>query len=236
MILKLKKDVDESKANELGKELESFVLKQNGLFVLVTPSKLKEVEEKHKSFESENFIFNDDIQLASKNFIPSTREIKITDEIIIGGKTNNTLVITGPCSVESEKQIDESAQLCKKLGVKILRAGAFKPRTSPYSFQGMGIDGLKLLYKMSSKYGLKIISEVRDSTHVEDIIQYADIVQIGAKAMYDHGILKACEKTNKPVLLKRGFGTTIQELVQAAESTCASQIFSNIVFGVIFFS
>ncbi len=217
MILRLKNNVDETKANQLGKELESFVLKQNGLFVLVTPSKLKEVKEKHKSFVSENFIFNDDIQLASKKFIPSTREIKITDEIIIGGKTNNTLVITGPCSVESEKQIDESAQLCKKLGVKILRAGAFKPRTSPYSFQGMGIDGLKLLDKMRSKYGLKIISEVRDSTHVQDIIEYADIVQIGAKSMYDHGILKACSKINKPVLLKRGFGTTVQEFVQAAE-------------------
>lgn len=217
MIIKLKNNIGESKANELGKELQSFVLKQNGSFILITPSKLKEVEEKHKSLVSESFVFNDDIQLASKKFIQHTREIKISDEISIGGKTNNTLVITGPCSVESEKQIDESAQLCKKLGVKILRAGAFKPRTSPYSFQGMGIDGLKLLDKMRSKYGLKIISEVRDSTHVQDIIQYADIVQIGAKSMYDHGILKACAKTNKPVLLKRGFGTTVQELVQAAE-------------------
>jgi len=217
MIIKLKHTVDENKANELGKELDSFILKQNGSFILVTPNKLKEVEEKHKSLVAESFVFNDDIQLASRKFIQRTREIKISDEISIGGKTNNTLVITGPCSVESEKQIDESAQLCKKLGVKILRAGAFKPRTSPYSFQGMGIDGLKLLDKMRSKYGLKIISEVRDSTQVQDIIEYSDIVQIGAKSMYDHGILKACAKIKKPVLLKRGFGTTVQEFVQAAE-------------------
>lgn len=217
MIIKLKNTVDEIKANELGKELDAFVLKQNGSFALVTPNKLKQVDEKHKSLVAESFVFNDDIQLASKKYINGTREVKITDEISIGGKTNNTVIITGPCSVESEEQIEQAAHLCKKLGVKILRAGAFKPRTSPYSFQGMGIDGLKLLDKMRSKYGLKIISEVRDSTQVQDIIQYSDIVQIGAKSMYDHGILKACAKIKKPVLLKRGFGTTVQEFVQAAE-------------------
>ncbi|MBI4931754.1 MAG: bifunctional 3-deoxy-7-phosphoheptulonate synthase/chorismate mutase [Bacteroidetes bacterium] len=217
MIIKLKNSVDETKANELGKELQSFVLKQNGSFLLVTPNRLKEVEEKHKSLVAESFVFNDDIQLASKKYFSGTREIKISDEISIGGKTNNTVVITGPCSVESEEQIEQAAQLCKKLGVKILRAGAFKPRTSPYTFQGMGVDGLKLLDKMRNKYGLKIISEVRDSTHVQEIIQYSDIIQIGAKSMYDHGILKACAKIKKPVLLKRGFGTTVQEFVQAAE-------------------
>lgn len=217
MIIKLKKNIDEKKANELGGELKSFVLKENGSFILITPSKLKEVEKKYSQFVSDSIPFNDDIQLASKKFIPHTREIKIGKEIIIGGNSNNTIVICGPCSVESEEQIEQAAQLCKKLGVKILRAGAFKPRTSPYTFQGMGIDGLKLLSKMRKKYGLKIISEVRDSTHVNDIIEYADIVQIGAKSMYDHGILRACAKTNKSILLKRGFGTTIQEFVQAAE-------------------
>jgi len=217
MIIRLKKNIDEKKASELGKELKSFVLKQNGAYILVTPSKLKEVEKKYSSLVAESIPFNDDIQLASKKNIPGTREIKISKDIAIGGKTNNTLVITGPCSVESEEQIEQSAQLCKKLGVKILRAGAFKPRTSPYTFQGMGVEGLKLLDKMRKKHGLKIISEVRDSTHINDLIEYADIIQIGAKSMYDHGILKACSKINKPVLLKRGFGTTVQEFVQAAE-------------------
>jgi len=217
MIIRLKKDLTENKANELGKEFQAFVLKQNGVYVLVTPNKLKELDAKHKSFVDETFVFNDDIQLASKKYITSTREIKISDKISIGGKTNNSVIITGPCSVESEEQLEQCAQLCVKLGVKILRAGAYKPRTSPYTFQGMGIDGLKLLDKMRSKYGLKIISEVRDSTHVQEIIEYADIVQIGAKSMYDHGILKACAKSSKTVLLKRGFGTTVQEFVQAAE-------------------
>ncbi len=126
-------------------------------------------------------------------------------------------MITGPCSVEDETQIESAAQLCIETGVKILRAGAFKPRTSPYTFQGLGLEGLKLLDKMRSKYGLGIITEVRDSTHVDQIIEYADIIQIGAKSMYDHGILRKCGATTKPVLLKRGFGTTLQEFVQAAE-------------------
>ena len=217
MIIKLKNTVDESKANEVGKELQAIVLKQNGSFILISPHKLKEVEEKYKSIVTESFVFNDDIQLASKKYINGTREIKISDEISIGGKTNNSLVITGPCSVESEEQIEQAAQFCKTLGLKVLRGGAFKPRTSPYTFRGMGNDGLKLLDKMRSKYGLKIISEVRDSTHVQDIIQYADIIQIGAKSMYDHGILQACSETQKPILLKRGFGTTLQEFVQSAE-------------------
>lgn len=217
MIVRLKKEVDEKKAGELGRELQAFLLKQNGAFILVTPNKLKELEEKHRPFAESTITFGDDIQLASKKFIPQTREIKISDKVNIGGKTNNSVVITGPCSVESAEQIEQAAQLCVKLGVNILRAGAFKPRTSPYTFQGLGLEGLKLLDQMRSKYGLKIISEVRDSTHVKDIIEYADIIQIGAKSMYDHGILKACAKTNKPVLLKRGFGTTLQEFVQAAE-------------------
>ncbi len=217
MIIRLKPEVSEGKAKELGEELKSFVVRENGTFLLVTPTKLKELDSKYSAFVKEQTVFHDDIQLASKKFISGTRSIKIGKDISIGGTSNNSLVITGPCSVESEEQIEQSAQLCVKLGVKVLRAGAYKPRTSPYTFQGMGIEGLKLLDKMRKKYGLLIISEVRDSTHINEIIEFADIIQVGAKSMYDHGILKACAKAAKPVLLKRGFGTTIQEFVQSAE-------------------
>jgi 3-deoxy-7-phosphoheptulonate synthase len=99
----------------------------------------------------------------------------------------------------------------------MLRAGCFKPRTSPYSFQGLGLDGLKLLAKMRKEHGLAIITEVRDATHIQEVIEYSDIIQIGAKAMYDQGILRACAKTQKPVMIKRGFGSTLQETVQCAE-------------------
>jgi len=217
MIITLKKEVSEAVAQDTGKQLEAFVINENGHFVLITPNKLKKVDDKYSSLVENAVAFDDDIQLASKKYINSVRKINISDAISIGGNTNNTVVIAGPCSVESEEQIEAAAQLCVKLGIGVLRAGAFKPRTSPYTFQGMGLDGLKLLSKMRDKYGLKIITEIRDSTHVNDVIEYSDILQIGAKAMYDHGILKSCGKSNKPVLLKRGFGTTLQEFVQAAE-------------------
>ena len=217
MIIKLKPNVDGTKASELGKELDAFVIKENGSFTLITPNKLKTVQDKYSSFVDNHVVFDDDIQLASRKYRKEVRTIKLSDKISIGGTTNNTVMIAGPCSVESEEQIEQAAQLCVKSGIGVLRAGAYKPRTSPYTFQGMGIDGLKLLAKMRTKYGLKIITEIRDSTHVQDVIEYADILQIGAKAMYDQGILKACGKTDKPTLLKRGFGSTLQEFVQAAE-------------------
>lgn len=215
MIVHLNKNISKEQAQQLAEKYQS-ILFENGKLVLVTPSKLKSADEELKKVADEIFVSESDIQLAGKQYIATKREIKIGD-LTIGGNTNNTVLITGPCSVESEEQIESAAQLCVELGIKILRAGAYKPRTSPYTFQGLGLEGLKLLDKMRSKYGLKIITEVRDSTHADEVIEYADIIQIGAKSMYDHGILRKCGKTRKPVLLKRGFGTTLQEFVQSAE-------------------
>ena len=215
MIIHLNKNISKEKAQQLAEKYQSSWL-ENDKLILVTSSKLKTADDELKKSADEIFITDTDIQIASKQYISTKREITIGD-ITVGGNTNNTLVITGPCSVESEEQIESAAKLCVELGVKVLRAGAYKPRTSPYTFQGMGLAGLKLLDKMRSKYGLKIITEVRDSTHVDEIIEYADIIQIGAKSMYDHGILRKCGNTRKPVLLKRGFGTTLQEFVQSAE-------------------
>lgn len=182
----------------------------------VTSSKLKAVPQELSAYVHSYFITTSDIQLAGKEYLNEKRTVNLGFSEI-GGDTRNTVVITGPCSVESEEQIEVAAKLCIETGVKVLRAGAYKPRTSPYTFQGLGLIGLQLLDAMRSKYGLKIITEVRDSTHVDEVIEYADIIQIGAKSMYDHGILRKCGNSNKPVLLKRGFGTTLQEFVQAAE-------------------
>lgn len=216
MIIELKSNTSKEIIEGMAKSLSAIYVNGGSKQLLVTPSKLSKLDDAFLPHVEKSVVFNDDIQLASKKFIPERREIKLGD-IRIGGSSGNTLVITGPCSVESEEQIIQSAKLCVELGVKVLRAGAFKPRTSPYTFQGLGLEGLKLLDKMRSQYGLKIITEVRDSTHLDQVIEYADIIQIGAKSMYDHGILKGCAKTKKPVLLKRGFGTTLQEFVQAAE-------------------
>lgn len=216
MIIELKSSVQEARAQELAQELKAFCIHYDGRFVLITSSSVKSLDAQYDHETDRVTVLNDDMQLSSRAWMPETRTVTIGN-VTIGGTTGNTLLIGGPCSVESEEQIEQSAQLMKELNISTLRAGAYKPRTSPYTFQGMGLEGLKLLAKMREKYGLNIITEVRDATHIEDIIEHTDIIQIGAKAMYDHGILRRCGQTTKPVLLKRGFGTTLQEFVQCAE-------------------
>ena len=216
MIIHLKTTVSEQRATEIAQELKAIHVNKANQHILITSSSVKELDTSYTNEVDEYFPMSSDIQLSSKDYRKQTREIKIGNQFI-GGDHNNTMLIGGPCSVESEEQITQSAELMKSIHVGTLRAGCYKPRTSPYSFQGLGLEGLQLLAKMREKYGLNIITEVRDYSHVEEVIEYADIVQIGAKAMYDQGILRRCGKTDKPVLLKRGFGTTLQEFVQAAE-------------------
>ncbi len=216
MILHLKKDIDTTILNRIIEKLEAVTLEKPDEILLATPSKFKEVPQEFQSFIVKAQVFETDMQLSSRQYLNETREIKMAGTVI-GGNTKKTLVIIGPCSVESEQQIEKTAGLIKSLGLKMMRAGSYKPRTSPYTFQGMGLDGLKLLAKIRDKYGIPFITEVRDNTHVDVVIEYADAIQIGAKSMYDHSILRKCGKTNKPVLLKRGFGTTVQEFVQASE-------------------
>jgi 3-deoxy-7-phosphoheptulonate synthase len=216
MILHLKDSVSEDRAHEIAKATQSAIFKQQDYFVLVTPSKMQEVPTEFASSVEAHWPMSSDIQLASRSYLTETREVKIGSKTI-GGNTGNTIMIAGPCSVESESQIRESAALMKELGVSALRGGCYKPRTSPYSFQGLGLEGLQLLSKIREEHGFSIVSEVRDSTHVDHVLEHADVIQIGAKSMYDHGILKACAKSDRTVLIKRGFGTTLQEFVQAAE-------------------
>jgi 3-deoxy-7-phosphoheptulonate synthase len=216
MIILLHEDISSRQAADLGIAFQSIHLQENRRQLLITGGNLKELPAGLAPFAAEWTDTGSDIQLASRKYRKNTREVRL-GSLLIGGDTRNTVMITGPCSVESEEQITQAAELCVKLGVKILRAGCYKPRTSPYSFQGMGLEGLKLLGKMREKYGLAVITEVRDASHVDDVIEHSDIVQIGAKAMYDQGILRRCGQTQKPVLLKRGFGSTLQEFVQAAE-------------------
>ena len=221
MIIHLNNSVDKTKAEELGRQYEAICMHDGQQYVLITSSKLKEADEILRSFAAAVYVTDTDIQLAGTQYMSDIRSIDL-GTTSVGGTSGNTVVITGPCSVESEEQIEQSAQLCIEQGVKVLRAGAYKPRTSPYTFQGLGLEGLKLLDKMRSKYGLKIITEVRDSTHIDEVIEYADIVQIGAKAMYDQGILRKCGKSNRSILIKRGFGSTLQEFVQSAEFVLSS--------------
>lgn len=125
--------------------------------------------------------------------------------------------IVGPCAVESYEQVAAVAEQAKKQGIKILRGGAFKPRTSPYDFQGLGLEGLKILRRVGDEYGLAIISEIVNPADIETALDYVDIIQIGARNMQNFELLKAAGAVRKPVLLKRGLAATIDEFVNAAE-------------------
>lgn len=216
MIIHLKKEVSVEEAKVVASKIHAFAIVYQEKNVLITGSGLKEIPKEIEDKVDQFWVFPNDMQLSSKKYQESKREVKIGN-ITIGGNSNNTVLIGGPCSVESEDQIRQSSEMLVSLGLSTLRGGCYKPRTSPYSFQGMELEGLKLLSKMRAEFGLNIITEVRDATQIDQIIEYSDVVQVGAKAMYDQGILRACAKTNKPILIKRGFGSTLQEFVQAAE-------------------
>ena len=174
-------------------------------------------------------------QLKSAEFLPgvdkvmpilkpyklASREVREGDTVIrvgdlaIGGP--DFIVMAGPCSVESEEQLMASAYVAKKAGAHILRGGAFKPRTSPYSFQGMAEEGLKLLKKVRERTGLPVVTEVMSTADVDLVESYADILQIGARNVQNFALLKEVGRAKKPVLLKRGLMTTIEELLMSAE-------------------
>ena len=153
-------------------------------------------------------------KLASREFHPEDTVIRIGD-VTIGG--NELQVMAGPCAVESREQMLEVAELVKASGAKILRGGAFKPRTSPYSFAGLEEKGLQFMAEAREKTGLKIVSEVMDPRSVQLVAEYCDIVQIGARNMQNFNLLREVGKINKPVLLKRGLSATIEEWIMAAE-------------------
>lgn len=141
--------------------------------------------------------------------------IKVKD-LKIGGD-NPPVYIAGPCSVESEEQIMNIALSLKKIGVDILRGGVFKPRTSPYDFQGLGIEGLKFLKNAGNAANIPIVTELMDEKNLDIMLEYSDIIQVGSRNMYNYPLLKELGKVNKPILLKRGMSATIKEWIMAAE-------------------
>lgn len=153
-------------------------------------------------------------KLASRSFKKDDTIIKIKN-VVIGG--NEVSVIAGPCSVESEEQIMIIAELVNKSGVKILRGGAFKPRSSPYSFQGLGEEGLRLLRKAADEFGLLVITEVLENSMIDLVYKYTDIFQVGARNMQNYSLLKELGSAKKPVMLKRGLSATVEDWLMSAE-------------------
>jgi 3-deoxy-7-phosphoheptulonate synthase len=154
-------------------------------------------------------------KLASRNFHPQGSIVELGKGVAIGG--TELVVAAGPCAVESAEQINEVAERVAQAGAKLLRGGAFKPRSSPYSFQGLGEEGLELLRKAADKNGLVVVSEVMDPSQVEMMLPYVDVMQVGARNMQNYHLLRALGEISKPVLLKRGMSATIEELLLSAE-------------------
>lgn len=154
-------------------------------------------------------------KLVSREFKRENSVVKIKKGIEVGGK--KIIVVAGPCSIESKEILKKVAASVKKTGVLILRGGAFKPRTSPYTFQGLGEEGLKILKSVAEEIGISTVTEVMDTRDVELVARYTDILQIGARNMQNFSLLKEVGQTKKPVILKRGLSSTIKDLLMSAE-------------------
>lgn len=155
-------------------------------------------------------------KLVSRDFHPSDTVVRLNSDISVGGKSP-FLIIAGPCAVENKGQVFKVARLLKKLGINVLRGGAYKPRTSPHSFQGLGDEGLKILSDIKRETGLITVTEVMSPEHVGKVAEVVDILQIGARNMQNFDLLKEVGRSKRPVILKRGLSATIEEWLASAE-------------------
>ncbi len=200
----------ESKLSDLGVEYKRLTVYNKHIIVAWPDSKLRNVD---LGPAVQAVIFTKTpYMLVSKEFIQESSfdfgKVRVGKDI---------LIVAGPCAVESEEQMLETAKAVKKAGAHALRGGAFKPRTSPYTFQGLGEEGLKILAKAREETGLPVVTEAMDTRHVSLVAQYADAIQIGARNAQNFNLLKEVGKVRKPVFLKRGFGMLIDETLLAAE-------------------
>jgi len=159
-------------------------------------------------------------KLASREFHPEDTTVPVGDTVVVGGP--EVIVMAGPCAVEGREMIEASASLAAHCGARVLRGGAFKPRSSPYSYQGLGVEGLKMLRAAADGNGLAVVSEVMTIEQIDIVGQYADLLQVGARNMQNYPLLTALGKAGKPVLLKRGISATIQEWLMSAEYILSS--------------
>ena len=223
MILVLRKNISEKEFDAIIKRIEELKLKphisrgeERTIVGIVGDSRTKELEHWEELPGVEEVIrILKPFKLASREFKKENSVIEIGNGVRIGG--NEVIVIAGPCSVESEEQILTAAREVKKRGAKILRGGAFKPRTSPYSFQGLKEKGLELLKLAKKETGLPVITEALSIAQLEKVAEVADIIQIGARNMQNFALLEAAGKMKKPVMLKRGMMATMEEFLMSAE-------------------
>ncbi|MDD4895053.1 MAG: 3-deoxy-7-phosphoheptulonate synthase [Candidatus Omnitrophica bacterium] len=235
MIIVLKPDATEEQINHIIEKVQKLGLKphlskgtQRSIIGVIGPEEVLAVTplEAFDGVESVMPVLAP-YKLVSREFKPQDSVIDLGRGVKIGGK--KIVVMAGPCAIEDVKTLEETAALIKKAGATVLRGGAFKPRTSPYSFQGLGEEGLKYLNKAGNDFGLATVSEVMDTRDVELVAKYVDILQIGARNMQNFNLLKEVGQTKKPVLLKRGPASTIKDLLMSAEYILAAGNFNVIL-------
>jgi len=227
MIIQLKKNIAPEQLERLEKKLQSIGYQHNRIstqftdYVIAIGKKefdirsigtLEGIQDIHR--------VSDPYKLVSRKWKVENTQIDLSDQVKIG--TGTFTIMAGPCSIESEEQIQNTVQHLVNNGVRIMRGGVYKPRSSPYSFRGLGMDGLKLWHKIASAAGIKIITEVMMVEQIADMYDYVDIFQVGARNAQNFNLLDALGEVDKPVLLKRSMSGTIQELLQSAE-----YVFSN---------
>lgn len=222
MIIKLKNKVAEEQVSKLknrllkqGFELHESIGENTHIIGVIGDTSGFDLESLYA------FEFIETVIRVQEPFKKVNRKFKPDDTIVdvagikIGGK--NIVIMGGPCAVESEELIDEITPIVKEAGAKILRGGAFKPRTSPYSFQGLGLIGLDILKRAKEKYNIPVVSEIMSVDELPYFVEKVDLIQVGARNMQNFNLLKELGKTNKPILLKRGFASTIEEWLMSAE-------------------
>lgn len=227
MIIQLAKDIKPSQKNTLLDNLTKLNIKTSEVktqfqdyiigipkqdFDIRTIGNLDGIKDIHR--------VSDDFKLVSKKWKTKRTVIDLGNNVTIGG--DKLAIMAGPCSIESEDQIENTVQHLLKNNIKIMRGGVYKPRSSPYAFRGLGMDGLKMFYKHCSSNGIKVITEVMQPSQVEEMVDYVDILQVGARNSQNFNLLDALGEVDKPVLIKRGMSGTIDELLASAE-----YVFSN---------
>jgi len=227
MIIQLSKNITPQEQDVLLKKLSELNIKSN---IISTQFKnyivgIPKVDFDLRSIGNLNGItdihrVSDAYKLVSKKWKTNNTLIDLDDDVTIGGP--EIAIMAGPCSIEGEEQIENTVQHLLKNNIKIMRGGVYKPRSSPYAFRGMGMDGLKSFYKHCSNNGIKVITEVMQVSQVEEMVDYVDVFQVGARNSQNFNLLDVLGKVDKPVMIKRGMSGTIEELLASAE-----YVFSN---------
>jgi len=221
MIIQLKKNITSSELASIKTDLKEKSIKTN--FVETQKNKylvcFAKAEFDIRSFGNlpgvqDVHAVSDDYKLVSKKWKLNNSTIEICDDVIY---TKEPIVIAGPCSVESEEQMEKIVDHLVKNNIKIMRGGVFKPRSSPYAFRGLGMEGLKLMHALCKPHDIKIVTEVMQVSQLEEMLPFVDVFQVGARNSQNFNLLDALGSVNKPVLLKRGISGTIDELLQSAE-------------------